>query len=244
MTYYMHDENIENKPLAVVNLHEMDGRDALTVLNYLDYTTGNEIDGPSIYCNGTKLYLHFDDETYQQLSKYCALTNFSLYEPVATITAVSESVSFTNGVAFIGALQKLYVPEDVHIKVNLYPTPTKVSVQVDTSMSPFLADIGTVNTEKPKLSGGLVNYYLVKVTNPQRVEQPAYQAECEDIIRALEMTFDEGCEFKAIWRTAAARMGNGKPGQQAMYDAEKRVHYANASLRQYRERNEINKETK
>jgi hypothetical protein len=80
-------------------------------------------------------------------------------------------------------------------------------------------------------SGGFNNYYLVKVKHPQRVEQVPYQAECEDIIRALDMTFDEGCEFKAIWRTAAARQGNGKPGSKAMYDAEKRVHYANASLR-------------
>lgn len=89
-------------------------------------------------------------------------------------------------------------------------------------------------TPKPtKLTGGKVNYYLVQVTHPQRETQISYQAECEDIIRALNMTFDEGCEFKAIWRTAAARLGNGKPGQTALYDAEKRVHYASASLRQY-----------
>lgn len=81
------------------------------------------------------------------------------------------------------------------------------------------------------LTGGLTSYYLAQVVNPQREEQGPYQAECEDIIRALNMTFDEGCEFKAIWRTAAARMGNGKPGQKAVYDAEKRVHYAQASLR-------------
>jgi hypothetical protein len=87
--------------------------------------------------------------------------------------------------------------------------------------------------ELTKLTGGKVNYYLVRVTYPQRINQISYQAECEDIIRALGMTFDEGCEFKAIWRTAAARLGNGKPGQTALYDAEKRVHYANASLRQY-----------
>lgn len=82
------------------------------------------------------------------------------------------------------------------------------------------------------LTGGLTSYYLAQVVNPQREEQGPYQAECEDIIRALNMTFDEGCEFKAIWRTAAARMGNGKPGQKARYDAEKRVHYAQASLNQ------------
>lgn len=78
-----------------------------------------------------------------------------------------------------------------------------------------------------KLSGGFNNYYLVQVTNPQRMEQHPYQAECEDIIQALNMTFDEGCLFKALWRNAAARLGNGKPGNNAVYDAEKMVHYAN-----------------
>lgn len=36
-----------------------------------------------------------------------------------------------------------------------------------------------------KLTGGRNNYYLVQVKHPQREEQPAYQAECEDIIQAL-----------------------------------------------------------
>ena len=85
-----------------------------------------------------------------------------------------------------------------------------------------------------KLTGGLTNYYLVQVDHPQRKEQPAYQAECEDIAEALQLTPNEFCEFKAIWRTAAARMGNGKPDQKAMYDAEKRVHYATRDLLKYR----------
>ena len=90
------------------------------------------------------------------------------------------------------------------------------------------------NRMSNKLTGGFVNYYLAWVSHPQREEQVPYQAECEDIIRALNMTFDEGCEFKAIWRTAAARLGNGKPDHKAVYDAEKRVHYATASLKQER----------
>lgn len=81
-----------------------------------------------------------------------------------------------------------------------------------------------------KLSGGLNNYYVVPIKNPQRKEQEPYQAECEDIIQALGMTFDEGCAFKALWRTAAARMGNGKPGNKALYDCQKLVHYANRIL--------------
>lgn len=81
-----------------------------------------------------------------------------------------------------------------------------------------------------KLTGGKVNYYLVQVKAPQREGQAPYQAECEDIIQALGMTFDEGCAFKALWRTANARKGNGKPDHKAKYDAEKLVHYAGRIL--------------
>ncbi|QOV06270.1 hypothetical protein CPT_Maja_050 [Burkholderia phage Maja] len=89
----------------------------------------------------------------------------------------------------------------------------------------------STDSGSPGPSGGRVNYYLVRVDHPQREEQPPYQAECEDIIAALNMTFDEGCEFKAIWRTAAARLGNGKQGHDALYDAQKRVHYATRCLK-------------
>lgn len=82
------------------------------------------------------------------------------------------------------------------------------------------------------LSGGRVNYYLVKVEDPQREDQGPYQAECEDIIHALGMTFDEGCAFKALWRSANARKGNGKPGNEALRDAEKVVHYGGRLVRQ------------
>lgn len=87
-----------------------------------------------------------------------------------------------------------------------------------------------VKASEPELTGGRVNYYLASVNNPQREEQPGYIAECEDVIQALDMTFDEGCLFKALWRTASARLGNGKPGQKAVYDAEKMVHYAGRIL--------------
>lgn len=85
---------------------------------------------------------------------------------------------------------------------------------------------------KPKLTGGRVNYYLVKVEHPQREGQDPYQAECEDIIQALGMDFNEGCLFKALWRSANARKGNGKPDHKATYDAEKMVHYATRILRE------------
>lgn len=74
--------------------------------------------------------------------------------------------------------------------------------------------------------GGMVNYYLVKVEHPQRSEQQPYQAECEDIIEALGLTFDEGNIFKEIWRSANARKGVGKPGNTEIRGAEKILHYA------------------
>lgn len=82
-----------------------------------------------------------------------------------------------------------------------------------------------------ELTGGRNNYYLVSITHPQREDQPAYQAECEDIIEALELNFDEANIFKEIWRSANARKHNGKPGHTALYGAEKVVHYAGRILR-------------
>lgn len=84
------------------------------------------------------------------------------------------------------------------------------------------------------LNGGRVSYYLVHVAHPQRENQPAYTAECEDIAEALGLTPNEFCEFKAIWRTATARQGNGKPDQKALYDAEKRLHYAGRDVAKYK----------
>lgn len=236
----MNEENIEDSPLAIVQLYELDGRDALAIMNYRDYSTGTEIAGNSMYGPGTLLYIHCTDEEYAELNAHCNLQDFSIYDAFATITVVTESSVTSNGVAFIRTLNHLNIVSEADIEVKLHPIPMKLKENFPSKQivatNNDASKIEVTKTEKPKLSGGLVNYYLVTVTNPQRVEQPAYQAECEDIIRALDMTFDEGCEFKAIWRTAAARMGNGKPGQQAIYDAEKRAHYANASLRQYRER--------
>lgn len=86
-------------------------------------------------------------------------------------------------------------------------------------------------SDQPKLSGGRVNYYLVEVPHPQRETQQPYVAECEDIIDALELTFDEANIFKELWRSANARKNNGKPGHSALYGAEKIVHYAGRILR-------------
>ena len=88
----------------------------------------------------------------------------------------------------------------------------------------MIAEKKTESEDKAETpSGGLNNYWLVDVKKPQRGGEP-YQAEADDIIFALNMTFDEGEAFKAIWRTCTARLGYGKKDNTALYNAQKLVH--------------------
>lgn len=73
-------------------------------------------------------------------------------------------------------------------------------------------------------TGGSSSYYMVHVSNPTTLDEE-YDAECNDIIESLGMTFAEGNAFKAIWRTAAARMGKKKKGNNSKYDAEKVIFF-------------------
>lgn len=88
-----------------------------------------------------------------------------------------------------------------------------------------------------EFTGSNVNYYLVDIPDPKRLDP--YQAECEDIIEALGMTFAEGCAFKAIWRSCAARQGKQKKGMDdnGVYDAQKVVYYGERMLAQRQRQN-------
>lgn len=79
-------------------------------------------------------------------------------------------------------------------------------------------------------SGGSNDYYKVQVTSPTTPDNPPYQAECNDIIEALGMDFMLGNIFKACWRIAALRKGQGKQGNTEKYDAEKIVFFAKRIL--------------
>lgn len=76
-------------------------------------------------------------------------------------------------------------------------------------------------------TGGSTTYYQVDVTHPINEQAQPYTAECQDIIDALGMTFNEGNAFKALWRRCAARtLGKSKRGYtDGLYDAEKVVFY-------------------
>jgi hypothetical protein len=80
------------------------------------------------------------------------------------------------------------------------------------------------------LTGGASSYYDLYIAHPTDPEREPYTVKCNDIIEALNMNFAEANVFKANWRRAAARIGNGKPGTTALYDAEKMVFFSTRVL--------------
>lgn len=81
-------------------------------------------------------------------------------------------------------------------------------------------------SQEKEYTGGSVSYYAVDVNAPINEESDPYTAECQDIIEALKLDFQEGNVLKAIWRRAAARLGRSKKGyDDGLYDAEKIVFY-------------------
>lgn len=85
--------------------------------------------------------------------------------------------------------------------------------------------------EAPPLTGGSVGYYRARVSSPTSGGD-AYIVECNDIIEALGMNYAEGNVLKALWRLAALRKGQGKPGNTSKYDAEKIKFFADRILAQ------------
>lgn len=85
-------------------------------------------------------------------------------------------------------------------------------------------------------TGGSSSYYTIHVKNPTTGGRPAYDAECNDIIEALDMNYAEGNAFKALWRRAAARKGMRKKGyDNGLYDAEKVEFFGKRLIEQSKE---------
>lgn len=81
-------------------------------------------------------------------------------------------------------------------------------------------------------SGAHGEYYELTIQRPKS-GGAAYKAECQDIIEALKMDFNEGNAFKALWRRAAGRLGNVKKGNEdPLYDAQKIKFYGTRILEQ------------
>jgi len=76
-----------------------------------------------------------------------------------------------------------------------------------------------MDTEDSKVQSGLSNNYYKIWCVSETGEN--YIAECNDIIDALGMNFNEGTAFKALWRKATLRQGHGKRGSTPLYESEK-----------------------
>jgi len=85
-----------------------------------------------------------------------------------------------------------------------------------------------VKSTKGEDSGGSVSYYKIKVECPIHLDP--YEAECGDIIAALNLNFVEANIFKEVWRTAAARQGKLKKGHTPIRGAEKIKFFADRNL--------------
>lgn len=110
--------------------------------------------------------------------------------------------------------------------------PTMIVCDTIDELDAFLQSLGVpCQAEEPKqettpakqpLTGGSVNYYTIKVKG--------HPVECNDVSDALQLTPNEFNILKEIWRTANARLDNGKPGNTALRGAEKVAYYANRIL--------------
>lgn len=127
---------------------------------------------------------------------------------------------------FIGVVQFIIPGAKYPVHVSAEGREMFVTTFADNELALLKPETVTDNQEKqPEYTGGSSNYYKVFIKNPTTLEQ-SYEAECNDIIEALQMTFAEGNAFKAIWRKAKARQGVQKKGyDNGLYDSEKVVFF-------------------
>ncbi len=137
---------------------------------------------------------------------------------------------------FIGTLQHTWGMFDYEVtddkgKMELFNDDELelLSVSKSVRLEDVVHPVEITGTIDPEHTGGSVNYYKVHVANPTTLPE-AYDAEANDIIESLGLTFAEGNLFKAIWRMAADRNGKKKKGNNSVYDAEKLVFFAERVL--------------
>lgn len=83
---------------------------------------------------------------------------------------------------------------------------------------------GTFRDAARNVSSGSDNdYWVAHISHPKRLTP--YTAECEDLIEHFQMSFQEGEAFKALWRNGMLRLGQGKPGDTHLRNAEKVRHF-------------------
>lgn len=76
------------------------------------------------------------------------------------------------------------------------------------------------------LTGGPSDYYLLRVERPSRRALAPYTAELQDLLEALELSWNAANIVKGIWRVARHHQGQGKPSATTAYDVEKILYFA------------------
>lgn len=105
-----------------------------------------------------------------------------------------------------------------------YPTPKPPSPKPHIKLTTAFKGGEITPAVPPALTGGKSKHYQVQMEvhcAGSLKDTVIVEFDCNDLIEELNMTFAEGEVFKAVWRKSAARLGNGKPGHQPLYDAQK-----------------------
>lgn len=131
-------------------------------------------------------------------------------------------------VAYIGHDTRVLIGRTVEVVEHIYQNEVRVATEDGGRYTVKVTNLALEpQPVKPPLglpehTGKSVNYYKVQIDHPTTKGNPAYIAECNDIIEALGMNYAQGNAFKALWRQAAAlKLGLLKQGNNALYDAEK-----------------------
>lgn len=145
-------------------------------------------------------------------------------------------VLHNGGKGIVERVEKLEGEGSARVHVNVVRHGHCFFMEEDLELTP------TKSVEKEaEYTGGSSNYYKVFVKNPTTLDKP-YEAECNDIIEALDMTFAEGNAFKAIWRKAKARQGVQKKGyDNGLYDSEKVVFFGERMVVEAKEKGDESK---
>ena len=110
-------------------------------------------------------------------------------------------------------------------EVNKFQEKRKKAQHEFYTNEPTKEEVENILANIKEYTGSSVSYYKIHVARPTTADKP-YDAEANDIIESLGMTFAEGNAFKAIWRLCAARKGLSKQGYtDAVYDSEKVVFF-------------------
>lgn len=154
-------------------------------------------------------------------------------------------------VASFSEARKEYEPFGMQAPLELYGSDLRINdVPIAEYLPPCCPEDGGIwnvyeqpmewkEAEKaPEFTGSSVSYYSVQVENPTTKGKEPYEAECNDIIEALNMNFAEGNAFKALWRRAAARtLDKVKKGyDNGLYDAEKVVFFGGRIVEQSKQK--------